>query len=412
MTRSRMTPGSSARGLDVRGARPPDPLPPTPQCLFPSNGKPLDADITCEELQQALTTMAGTVVTPVDALVLFHHYTDHFPNDYEIDRVTATALLKLSGASETEIRTFLSGLAGSPRDHDAQAADTTLVSTGADSSGLLTPKTPSPAGRTPGGLGAMGATAPDRDTECLCVPSPTSSGVTGPMVPTTSMTDHPVDRVRERKVVTIGMTPESSSMLQDPSLGLCSAQTSGSSVTLISAIAAASALGDAELECVKPRLGPSPTAELREPRSSGPPLSLYQQPNTEATPLAPTTDGPTSVGAGNSIDGGRPRARRLDIDREAQAEENEEDEEEVEATKEEDSPAPSEDLGTPRSTGTGARQTGRVKPRARLASRPPPTRTHSRPTRRTPRKLRTPHKDDATEADTPNGTPTTTRTDE
>ena len=197
------------------------------------------------------------------------------------------------------------------------------------------------------------------------------------------------------------MIPESSTMLQDPSLGLCSAQTSGSSVTLISAIAAASALGDAELERVKTRLGPSQA-----------PAIAHKQPNTEATPLAPTTDGLTSVGAGNSIDGGRPRARRLDIDREAQAEENEEDEEEVEATKEEDSPAPSEDLGTPRSTGTGARQTGRVRPRARLASRPPPTRTHSRPTRRTPRKLRTPHKDDATEADTPNGTPTTTRTDE
>jgi hypothetical protein len=228
-----------------------------------------------------------------------------------------------------------------------------------------------------------------------------ATGTAGPTVPTTSMTDHPVDRVRGRKVVTIGTTPESSSMLQDPSLGLCSAQTSGSSVTLISAIAAASALGDAELERVKTRLGPSQA-----------PAIAHKQPNTEATPLAPTTDGLTSVGAGNSIDGGRPRARRLDIDREAQAEENEEDEEEVEATKEEDSPAPSEDLGTPRSTGTGARQTGRVRPRARLASRPPPTRTHSRPTRRTPRKLRTPHKDDATEADTPNGTPTTTRTDE
>ena len=172
-------------------------------------------------------------------------------------------------------------------------------------------------------------------------------------------------------------------------------------MTLISAIAAASALGDAELERVKTRLGPSQA-----------PAIAHKQPNTEATPLAPTTDGLTSVGAGNSIDGGRPRARRLDLDREAQAEENEEDEEEVEATKEEDSPAPSEDLGTPRSTGTGARQTGRVRPRARLASRPPPTRTHSRPTRRTPRKLRTPHKDEATDADTPNGTPTTTRTDE
>ena len=63
--------------------RPPDKpiypgLPDTPaidrQCLFPS--KSHDAtyeaepeDITVEELQQALKTMAGTIVTPVDALV-------------------------------------------------------------------------------------------------------------------------------------------------------------------------------------------------------------------------------------------------------------------------------------------------------------------------------------------------------
>ena len=71
MTRSRTTTGAAALGLAVQGARPPDPLPPTPQCLFPPNGKStpdavpatsLDTDITCEELQQALTTMAGTVL--------------------------------------------------------------------------------------------------------------------------------------------------------------------------------------------------------------------------------------------------------------------------------------------------------------------------------------------------------------
>ena len=39
MNRSRTTPGASARGLDVQGARPPDP-PPTPQCLFPPDAKP------------------------------------------------------------------------------------------------------------------------------------------------------------------------------------------------------------------------------------------------------------------------------------------------------------------------------------------------------------------------------------
>ena len=69
-----------------------------------------------------------------------------------IDGVTVTALLKLSGASATEIRNFFpSGLAGSPRDQDAQAADTTttLVSTGADSSGLLTPSASMPAGVHP-----------------------------------------------------------------------------------------------------------------------------------------------------------------------------------------------------------------------------------------------------------------------
>jgi len=176
VTRSRTTTGAAALGLAVQGGRPPDPLPPTPQCLFPPNGKPtsdavpatsLDTDITCEEFQQALTTMAGTVVTPIDALVRFHHYTAHFPDDYDIDGVTVTALLKLSGASETEIRTFLSGLAGSPRDQDAQAADTTttLVSTGADSSGLLTPSAPVSAGCTSGGLGAQDATASDRVTE-------------------------------------------------------------------------------------------------------------------------------------------------------------------------------------------------------------------------------------------------------
>jgi hypothetical protein len=44
--------------------------------------------------------MAGTVVTPVDALVRFYHYTAHFPDDYDIDGVTVTALLTTSGASD------------------------------------------------------------------------------------------------------------------------------------------------------------------------------------------------------------------------------------------------------------------------------------------------------------------------
>ena len=130
--------------------RPPDkPIPDWPpdtpaidrQCLFPSkyheaSNEAAPEDITLEELQQALMTMAGTIVTPVDALMRFHHYTAHFPDDYDIDRVTVTALLTLSGASATDIRTLFRELAESPRDQDAQAADatTTLASTGADPS--------------------------------------------------------------------------------------------------------------------------------------------------------------------------------------------------------------------------------------------------------------------------------------
>ena len=166
-TRSRTTTGAAALGLAVQGARPPDPLPPTPQCLFPPNGKStpdavpatsLDTDITCEEFQLALTKIAGTVVTPVDALARFHHYTDHFPDDYVIDGGTVTALLKLSGASAPEIRTFLSSLAGS--------------------------SAPESAGSTSGGLGAQDATASDRVTECLCAPSPNPPDDTGIKVPT------------------------------------------------------------------------------------------------------------------------------------------------------------------------------------------------------------------------------------
>ena len=52
-----------------------------------------------------------------------------------------------------------------------------------DPSVTITTKSPSSAGCAPGGLGAMGATAPDRDTECLCVPSPTPPDDTSTKVP-------------------------------------------------------------------------------------------------------------------------------------------------------------------------------------------------------------------------------------
>ena len=154
-----------ARARFARGRPPDKPIPAGPpdtpaidrQCLFPSkyhdaSNEAGPEDITFEELQQALMTMAGTIVTPVDALMRFPHYPAHFPDDYDIDGVTVTALLKLSGASATDIRNFLTRLADDP-------------------SGLLTPSAPSPAGCKSGGLGVQDATAYDRGRECLPTPS-------------------------------------------------------------------------------------------------------------------------------------------------------------------------------------------------------------------------------------------------
>ena len=81
-----------------------------------------------------------------------------------------------------------------------------------------------------------------------------SSGIN---VPNTSTPDHPVDRVRGRKDVTIGTIPESSTMLQDPCLGLFN-----------SADAAAS-LGYVEPECVE-----------TPPWAFGAPFIAQQQPIT------------------------------------------------------------------------------------------------------------------------------------
>ena len=96
-----------------------------------------------------------------------------------------------------------------------------------------TSTTPSPADSTSGGLGAQVATATARDTEILCGPSPISPrDVLGAQVPTKSTTAHPVDQVRVQGVVKIETLPESPTMLQGPSRGLCPAQTSGSPMTL------------------------------------------------------------------------------------------------------------------------------------------------------------------------------------
>ena len=83
-----------ARARFARGRPPDKPIsagpPDTPaidrQCLFPSKYHDTSTEagpeaITFQELQQALMTMAGTIVKPVDALMRFHHYTAHFPDD-------------------------------------------------------------------------------------------------------------------------------------------------------------------------------------------------------------------------------------------------------------------------------------------------------------------------------------------
>ena len=88
---------------------------------------------------------------------------------------------------------------------------------------------------------------------CFPPASDLGAGGLGAHVPTNSTTAHPVDHVvRVQGVVKIEKLPESPTMLQGPSRGLCSAQTSGSPMTLNSAPAAGSASkADVNLECVE-----------------------------------------------------------------------------------------------------------------------------------------------------------------
>ena len=148
MARSK-TPSALARGLDVQGARPPDP--PTPQCLFPPDAKP------------------GP------------------------DAVPATSL-------DTE--QILQVLISAPLNSDEfEAALDRLFADDSATTAALTPRTPSPAGCTPGDLGAQDATASDQGPEFLCVPSPISPDVTGTKVPKTSTTALPLHQEQEPAVV-------------------------------------------------------------------------------------------------------------------------------------------------------------------------------------------------------------------
>ena len=184
-----------------------------------------------------------------------------------------------------------------------------------------------PEGSLPEGLrglrGAMGATASARDTECLCVPSPTSPDVTGTKMPTTSTTAHP----------------------RRPGPGTESRDDRDDSAELYYASSPLSVLGTdfrilgdshlrncggflrwATLECAKPRLGPSrpllnsnlspkqplpqrlserPSSE-REARSTaaGPAPSPRSRPRGPRSPRGPR-GGRGSRGRGRGSDGGR-----------------------------------------------------------------------------------------------------------
>ena len=68
----------------------------------------------------------------------------HFPDDYDMDGATVTALVTKSGASSTDMLNFFTRLPESPGDQDAQNAEATATAVlpGADPSSLLTPSHP------------------------------------------------------------------------------------------------------------------------------------------------------------------------------------------------------------------------------------------------------------------------------
>jgi len=204
MARPTTTPGAPDTG---QGARPPG-QPPTPKCLFPLDAKngtevaPVEPDVLADGLlgadgplsvlattyteQEARECLSPTVVRDVQAL----------------QRARVAGWLTTCEFEEELLKLF----------------------TQCGAAAALTFTTPSPAGCTSGGLGALGATAPARGAESLCDPSPIPlHDVPGAQVPTTSTTAHPVDQVRKWEDVTIETLPESLTR-QGPSRGLCPAQ--------------------------------------------------------------------------------------------------------------------------------------------------------------------------------------------
>ena len=158
MTRSR-TPGASACGLGVQGARPPDPTPPTPQCLFSPGTKniPVLPPIEPKSVNDKLATVCSMLLPTYTETEVQH---------------------RLCPTVATEVENLLSVRAAGWLDqHEFEEAILQLF-VNCDATAAHTPKTPSPAGCTSDGLGAQDATASARVTECLCVPSPTPPDAT------------------------------------------------------------------------------------------------------------------------------------------------------------------------------------------------------------------------------------------
>ena len=210
------TPGAPA----TPGGRPPDRVP-TPQCLFHTD------------------TKTGTAVAPAGSV--------GGSTEDELFAILWASPLK-SVAFEEALDRLLTYDSGTPAaqtpmvPRDVFGAQVPTNSTQGAAAAAPTSSTPTPADRTSGDLGAQVATATAGVTEFLCDPSPISPRVVlGAQVPT-NFHDCPPRRPgpgmggRDDRDASGRPT-----MLQGPSRGLCSAQTSGSPMTLSSATAAGSA---------------------------------------------------------------------------------------------------------------------------------------------------------------------------
>ena len=260
---------TTPEAAEAPGGRPPD-KPPTPQCLFPPEPKqsqaaaPIDSTVTDNEsAPELLATICSVLIPTYTETEVQHRLCPPVSQEVHALWCARNAGWLTQNEFEEAILKFFVNC-------DAPAA--LLFADDSATTAALTPRTPSPAGCTPGDLGAQDATASDQGPEFLCVPSPISPDVTGTKVPKTSTTAPPVDQVRAEEDVTIETLPESLK-LQGPSRGLCPAQTSGSPMTLKPALAAASASGDVQkLEEVEtsPRAFGAPDIAASTPTSKHP----------------------------------------------------------------------------------------------------------------------------------------------